>query len=80
MTDANFLLRDIVKENVQTHLSNSGTISLRNVYEVILEQIEEPLMQSLMQKAKNNQCTVTRWLGLSRGTVRKLLKKYELID
>lgn len=80
MTDGNFILKDLIKENIQQHLANAAHSQTHNMYEFILEQVEEPLLQFLMQKAKNNQCKVTRWLGLSRGTVRKMLKKYGMIE
>jgi Fis family transcriptional regulator, factor for inversion stimulation protein len=77
---AGFLLRNVIKDNVERYLEQTKGIVPINLYDLILEEIEEPLLKFLMQKARNNQCKVTRWLGLSRGTVRKKLKKYGLID
>lgn len=72
-------LRDAVRQSVERFLQDCGELPPSNVYRLVLEQVEEPMLQVLMERANNNQCEVTRWLGKARGTVRKKLKQYGLI-
>jgi Fis family transcriptional regulator len=43
---------------------------------MVLEQIEPPLLQAVMEKYKYNQSRAANALGISRGTFRALLFKY----
>ncbi len=51
-----------------------------NLYELILAEVEAPLMECVMEYTKNNQSRAAIVFGLSRGTLRKLLKKYGMLD
>lgn len=73
-------LRDAVRTSVAKFLDECGKTPPSDLYDLVLEQVEEPLLHLLMKECDNNQCEVTRRLGLARGTVRKKLKKYGLID
>jgi DNA-binding protein Fis len=42
----------------------------------VLEQVEPPLLEATMEKAKYNQVRAAKILGVSRGTLRKKLKQY----
>lgn len=68
-------LDDVFKKH-----GTNKSLSPSEIYEDILAQVERPMFEYLMGKARYNQCRVTRWLGLSRGTTRKKMKKYDLID
>ena len=47
-----------------------------NCYEMVLSEVEQPLLQTVMEYAEWNQCRAAKILGLNRGTLRKKLKKY----
>lgn len=57
------------------HLDGSDA---NNIYDLMLSQVERPLIETVMQHADNNQSRAAQWLGLSRNTLRKLLEKYKL--
>ena len=48
-------------------------------YDMVLSQIEEPLLEEIMAHTRNNQTKASIMLGLNRGTLRKKLKRYNLI-
>jgi Fis family transcriptional regulator len=50
------------------------------LYELILAEVEAPLMEAVMEYTKGNQSRAAIVLGLSRGTLRKKLKLYGLLD
>ena len=49
------------------------------LYQLVLEQVEHPLLESVMAYTKNNQSKAAEMLGLNRGTLRKKLKQYDLL-
>jgi len=72
-------LRDSVKACVRQYLAElEGQLST-DVYQMVLEQIEAPLLEEIMAYTRNNQTRASIMLGLNRGTLRKKLKQYNLI-
>ena len=49
-----------------------------NVYELVLKEVEPPLLKSVMKFAKNNQSKAAKILGINRTTLRTKLKKYNI--
>jgi len=73
-------LRDAVASAVHTYLEElDGQIS-RDVYQMVLTEVEAPLLEAVMKYTRNNQTRASLMLGLNRGTLRKKLKQYDLLD
>ncbi|MFQ6023936.1 MAG: DNA-binding transcriptional regulator Fis [Acidiferrobacterales bacterium] len=49
-----------------------------DVYDMVLEQVEKPLLEVVMNHARSNQCKAAEMLGINRNTLRKKLKQYGL--
>jgi len=47
-----------------------------DLYNMMMEEVEVPLLQAVMSRTGNNQSRTAIILGLSRGTLRTKLKKY----
>jgi len=50
-----------------------------NIYDMVLQQVEQPLLELIMQHVDGNQSKASEFLGINRGTLRKKLKTYSLI-
>lgn len=50
-----------------------------NLYEMVLAQVEEPLLRLVMSYVAGNQSRAAECLGLNRGTLRKKLQTYNLL-
>jgi Fis family transcriptional regulator len=48
------------------------------VYEMVLQCMEKPLLEYVMNRAGGNQSKAAEILGLNRNTLRKKLKQYNL--
>ena len=70
-------LRACVKQALENYFANLGHAPA-NLYDLVLEEIEHPMLEVVMQKVRHNQCKAAILLGLSRGTLRKKLKHYGL--
>lgn len=72
-------LRDAVTASVRKYLEElDGQIST-DVYQMVLAEVEAPLLEEIMTYTRNNQTKASVMLGLNRGTLRKKLKQYNLI-
>ena len=49
-----------------------------DVYQLVLNEIEPPLLSSVMRFSSNNQSKAARILGINRTTLRTKLKKYNI--
>lgn len=73
-------LRESVTVAVRHYLKElDGQISA-DVYQMVLTEIEAPLLKEIMAYTRNNQTKASVMLGLNRGTLRKKLKQYNLIS
>ena len=69
-------LRDSVKNAVEKYFEHLDGQPITGLYDIVLCEIEEPLLQTLMRLTHGNQSLTARVLGLSRGTLRKKLEQY----
>lgn len=46
-----------------------------NLYQVLLEAVERPMIESALDKAEGNQCRAARILGINRNTLHAKIKK-----
>ncbi|MFM8454864.1 MAG: helix-turn-helix domain-containing protein, partial [Gammaproteobacteria bacterium] len=53
-----------------------GQIS--NLFYLVQGEVELPLLEISLQRARGNQSKVAKWLGINRGTLRKLMEQYSL--
>ena len=72
-------LRDAVTASVREYLDQLDGQHTTDVYQMVLAQIEAPLLEEIMAYTRNNQTRASIMLGLNRGTLRKKLKQYNLI-
>ncbi len=49
-----------------------------DVYQLVLKEIEPPLLKSVMKFCNNNQSKAARVLGINRTTLRTKLNKYNI--
>lgn len=49
------------------------------LYDMVISQVEKPLLEVVMKCAENNQTRAAQMLGLNRNTLRKKLRDHGLI-
>jgi Fis family transcriptional regulator, factor for inversion stimulation protein len=72
-------LRDHVSHTLQAYFEKMGGHAITDLYEMVLKEIETPLLQIVLEKTNGNQCKAAEMLGLNRSTLRKKLAQYELL-
>lgn len=69
-------LQEIIYNLVNRFLAENKGNTIDNLYDMILQEIEPPLLQAVMEKKRGNQLQAAKLLGISRGTIRKKLQRY----
>lgn len=69
-------LRNSVKQALRGFLKQLNGEDPEELYELVLSEIEAPLLEEVMTYTRGNQTRAATMLGINRGTLRKKLKKY----
>lgn len=72
-------LQDHVQEHLDRYFSELGNTAPNNVYNLVLQQVEKPMLEVVLQQMRYNQSKTAAVLGMSRGTLRKKMKAYGLL-
>jgi Fis family transcriptional regulator len=75
----NQTLRVCVNEVITAYLDSVDDEFISNLYDTVMAEVEPPLLEAVMQKARSNQSKAARMLGVNRGTLRKKLKQYDML-
>lgn len=75
----NQLLRDAITQAITAYYEQLDGEAASNVYDMVISQVEPPLLEATLIHTGNNQSKAAEVLGLNRGTLRKKLKQYNLI-
>lgn len=71
-------LSQAVKHSIRRYLYELEGEKPNNMYDLVLEQVEQPLFEAILEHTKGNQSKAAEFLGLNRGTLRKKLRTYNL--
>jgi Fis family transcriptional regulator len=73
-------LRTAVETSVGNYLSGAGKDSnITDLYQLVLNEVEGPLLEAVLNHTSSNQSKASIMLGLNRGTLRKKLKQHGLL-
>jgi len=72
-------LRDSVSIALANYFKHLEGQPVTDVYNMVLSEVEAPLLEEVLRYTRNNQTKAAVLLGLNRGTLRKKLKQYDLL-
>lgn len=72
-------IRDNVHKALRNYFSHLDGQPVTDVYQMVVSEVEAPLLETVMDYTRGNQTKASVILGLNRGTLRKKLKTYGLI-
>ena len=72
-------LRECVEIAMAEYFNQLDDQKVVDLYELVISEVEAPLMQAVMVYTGGNQTKASIALGLNRGTLRKKLKKYDML-
>lgn len=74
----NRLLRNFTEDALRSYFKNLNGHKPADIYKLVLGEVEPPLFKSVMDYTDGNQSSAADILGISRATLRKKLKQYQL--
>ena len=71
-------LRNCIQEALTNYFRQLNGHKPSGLYKMVISEVEQPLLRSVMEHTKRNQTHAARILGISRSTLRKKLSEYNL--
>jgi len=72
-------LQQSVEEAVNEYLDIMEDQPVRDLYEMVISQVEPSLLNCVKKHNRDNQSQMAIMLGINRATLRKKLRKYRLL-
>jgi Fis family transcriptional regulator len=79
MVGENQTLRDSIEAALDNYFTHLDGQMASDLYNMVLAEVEQPLLEAVLRYTRNNQTRASTILGLNRGTLRKKLKQYDLL-
>ena len=66
-------LSECVRGALNSYFEQLDGHAASNLYQLVITEVEQPLLETVMQHTKGNQTRAAKVLGISRSTLRKKL-------
>ncbi|ESQ15058.1 MAG TPA: Fis family transcriptional regulator [Chromatiaceae bacterium] len=67
-------LHECVRSAIRYYLNSMGGHEVDGLYRMVIDEVERPLIETVLESTNNNQTVAARMLGMSRSTLRKKIK------
>lgn len=67
-----------IQETIEYLLNIESGNPPNDIYKLVIEAVEKPLIESILKHTKGNQTIAAKLLGISRITLRKKIKALEV--
>lgn len=71
-------LADCVRQSIQGYFNDLNGHAPGNLYQMVMREVERPLLESVMEQVHGNQTKAAAMLGITRSTLRKKLAQHGL--
>lgn len=72
-------LRSEVEKSLRRYFQHLEDEPVTDLHQMVMSEVEAPLLQAVMRYTGNNQSKASIMLGLNRGTLRTKLKHYGML-
>ena len=72
-------LSETTRDTVENYLMLLGDHDATFLYRQIMDEVERPLLQVMMEHTNGNQSRTAACLGINRATLRSKLKRHSII-
>lgn len=72
-------IESAVEYKISRFLDQTGTAYPEDLYALIVEKVEKPLLNQILRRTGGNQVHAARILGINRNTLRKKMKLHALL-
>jgi len=71
-------LADCMRSSLEAYFSDLDGQAVTGVYEMVINEVERPLLKTVLERTRGNQSEAARVLGINRATLRKKLRHHGL--
>ena len=71
-------LADCVKRSLERYFKDMDGEKPTSIYEMVLKNIEKPMIEMVLSKAQGNQSLAAAMLGVTRNTLRKKMQQLRI--
>jgi Fis family transcriptional regulator len=71
-------LADCVKRSLERYFKDMDGEKPTSIYEMVLKNIEKPMIETVLGKAEGNQSLAAEMLGVTRNTLRKKMQQLRI--
>jgi len=71
-------LEKLVRSKLEVLMKQSKEAAMNNLYDLVLEQVEKPLLEIALRTHDGNQIQTAKFLGINRNTLRKKIVDYKI--
>ncbi|WP_424192571.1 Fis family transcriptional regulator [Ampullimonas aquatilis] len=72
-------IEDCIKASLEDYFVDLGEEQPHSIYDMVMQTVERPLLESVMERAHQNQSVAAGLLGINRNTLRKKLQIHGLL-
>lgn len=77
-SEHNIPLRRHVQDTISRYLKDMGNTAPANIYQMLLAEIEPPLIEEVLKCTGGNQSRAAAMLGITRNTLRTKMQRYSI--
>ena len=70
---------ECIRASLEQYFKDLRGAEPHGVHEMVINAVEKPLIEVVMQHAQGNQSKAAEWLGINRNTLRRKLLDHKLI-
>lgn len=74
----NSTLEELARYKLENFIEKVDSLTFHNLQKKVLEQVEKPLIQTVLRKTNYNQLKAAKALGLNRNTLRKKIEQLRI--
>ena len=72
-------ITECIETQLQSYLNDLRDTPPTDIYQMVLAVVEKPMLELVMQHAKQNQSLAAQYLGINRNTLHKKLVEHHLL-
>ncbi len=72
-------IEDCIRDSLEQYFKDLQGTEPHSVHAMIVDAVEKPLLEVVMQHAEGNQSRAAEWLGINRNTLRRKLIDHKLV-
>ncbi|RTL29526.1 MAG: Fis family transcriptional regulator [Burkholderiales bacterium] len=72
-------IQECIRDNLDSYFHDLRGAEPHAVYDMVVNAVERPMLEVVMQRAEGNQSKAAEWLGINRNTLRRKLLEHKLI-